>query len=109
MDGTTFLHGMLRSATLSSEKSVNSLSNKGKNISIISIAKISPNRRLCYSNEEIVTLCHAIRLQGQRDPIKVFFDGERFKIIDGEKRWRACKRLGVTHLNVVITEIYYTF
>jgi ParB-like chromosome segregation protein Spo0J len=33
----------------------------------------------------------------------VFFDGESFKIIDGEKRWRACKRLGITHLNVVIT------
>jgi len=88
---------------------MNSLSNHEKNISSIPIAKISPNRRLCYSNEEILTLCRAIRLQGQCDPIKVLFDGESFKIIDGEKRWRACKKLGLTHLNVVITEIYYTF
>lgn len=88
---------------------MNSLTTYGQNIRSIPISKISPNHRLCYANEEILTLCHSIRLQGQRDPIKVVFDGERFKIIDGEKRWRACKRLGVTHLNVVITEIYYTF
>ena len=80
-----------------------------QSINRIPITKISPNLRICYSNEEILTLCHSIRLEGQRDPIKVLFDGESFKIIDGEKRWRACKRLGVTHLNVVITEIYYTF
>ncbi len=83
---------------------MNPLSKYEKNISSIPIVKVSPNRRLCYSNEEILTLCHSIRLQGQRDPIKVLFDGESFKIIDGEKRWRACKRLGVTHLNVVITD-----
>jgi hypothetical protein len=112
LDVIAFLHDMLRSVTLSSEKShekMNSLSKYKKNISSIPITKISPNRRLCYANEAILTLCHAIRLQGQRDPITVFFDGESFKIIDGEKRWRACKKLGVTRLNVVITETYYTF
>jgi ParB family chromosome partitioning protein len=88
---------------------MNSLSKDEKNISSIPIAKVSPNLRICFSEEEIVALCHSIRLQGQRDPITVFFDGESFKIIDGEKRWRACKRLGVTHLNVVITEIFYSF
>lgn len=80
-----------------------------KSINRIPITKIFPNLRICYSNEEILTLCHSIRLEGQRDPIKVLFDGESFKIIDGEKRWRACKRIGVTHLNVVITETYETF
>jgi len=94
---------------LSQLNKMHSLSKYEKNISSIPITKVSPNLRICFSDEEILTLCHSIGLQGQRDPITVFFDGESFKIIDGEKRWRACKRLGVTHLNVVITEIHYTF
>jgi len=88
---------------------MNSSSKYKKNISSIPIAKVSPNLRICFSEEEILMLCHSIRLEGQRDPLTVFFDGESFKIIDGEKRWRACKRVGATHLNVVITEIYYSF
>jgi len=88
---------------------MNSSSKYKKNISSIPIAKVSPNLRICFSEEEILTLCHSIRLQGQREPLTVFFDGESFKIIDGEKRWRACKKIGVTHLNVVITEIFYSF
>ena len=88
---------------------MNLLSKYEKNMSSIPIARVSPNLRMCFSDEEIRALCHSIRLQGQRDPIIVFFDSESFKIIDGEKRWRACKRLGVTHLNVVINETYYSF
>ena len=83
--------------------------NHEKNIRRIPVDKISPNRRLGYANEEILTLCQSLRIQGQRDPIKVLFDGESFKIIDGEKRWRACKRVGATHIDVVITEILYSF
>ena len=110
MDVIAFLHDLLIPATLSSAmsyKKMHPLSNYEKNIKSIPIARISPNLRLCYSNEAILTLCHAIDLEGQREPIKVLFDGDVFKIIDGERRWRACKRLGITHLKSVITEIYY--
>lgn len=111
LDVIAFLHGILSSLTsqLKSPEEMNPVSKHEKNISSIPITKVFPNLRLCFSDEEIILLCHAIRSQGQRDPITVFFDGERFKIIDGEKRWRACKRIGITYLKVVITEIYYSF
>jgi ParB-like chromosome segregation protein Spo0J len=35
-------------------------------------------------------------------PITVLFDGEYFRILDGEKRWRAAKKLGMTSIEAMI-------
>jgi ParB-like chromosome segregation protein Spo0J len=70
------------------------------------IDAISPNRRLCYAVEVIESLCSLIRTRQQFDPIEVLFDGETFRILDGEKRFRACKVLGMTHIEAVIVGQY---
>ena len=36
--------------------------------------------------------------------IKVWFMGRCFRILDGEKRWRACKKLGICEMKAMIVE-----
>jgi ParB-like chromosome segregation protein Spo0J len=73
----------------------------------IRIDRIQPNYRLCYSGEDLETLCLQIESGGRGEPIEVFFDGEFFRILDGEKRWRAHKRLGSTYVKAFIVESHY--
>ena len=68
----------------------------------IEIEKIYPNLRLIYAREVLEDLCRFIREGGVIDPLEVWFDGEGFRIADGEKRWRACKILEMTHIKVRI-------
>jgi ParB-like chromosome segregation protein Spo0J len=66
---------------------------------------ISPNRRCLCMEEELDQLCDSLRQVGQRDPIRVHFGGWMFFIEDGEKRWRACKKLGQQKIYVVISNL----
>lgn len=71
--------------------------------------RIQPNYRLCYANEDIERHCVRFFSESGCEPIEVFFDGEVFKIIDGEKRWRAQKRLGMTYVKAIIVETEHPF
>jgi ParB family chromosome partitioning protein len=66
---------------------------------------IQPNLRLMHHLDVIEELCHFIQAHGQVQPIHVWFDGGRFRILDGEKHWRACCKLGMTRVRAVIVEI----
>lgn len=79
------------------------------NIRYIHIDRIHPNLRLCYPDETIECVCNSIRSECHCAPITVFFDGEHFRIIDGEKRWRACKKMELGYIEAVIVESYYSF
>lgn len=70
---------------------------------LMRLSLISPNGRYVCDGEVIDTLCSSIERDGQREPITVWFTGTGFRILDGEKRWRACKRLGLSRIRVVIT------
>lgn len=70
----------------------------------IRLSHISPNIRAVYDAETIDELSRSIRSQGQREPITVWLAGESFRILDGEKRWRACCKLQISHIRAVIVE-----
>lgn len=70
----------------------------------IDLGKISPNLRSIHEIETIEEISRSIRLEGQLEPIEIWFAGESFRILDGEKRWRACKRLHMTSIKAVIVE-----
>ncbi|OGP55669.1 MAG: hypothetical protein A2Y65_02855 [Deltaproteobacteria bacterium RBG_13_52_11] len=70
-----------------------------------SLEAIQPNLRLIQTLESIEELCRSIQLSGHTQPIHVWFDGWHFRIVDGEKRWRACRKLGMTIVKAVIVEI----
>jgi len=59
----------------------------------IRLESIEPNRRYVVVTETLEMLCRSIREQGQLEPIRIIWRGNTFRILDGEKRWRACKIL----------------
>jgi ParB family transcriptional regulator, chromosome partitioning protein len=71
----------------------------------VKIEAIEPNRRCICSVDSMEQLVDSIRKEGQIEPIKVWFTGECFRIIDGEKRWRACKILGLSTVKAIILEM----
>ena len=68
----------------------------------VEIDKIHPNRRLVFEEEIILRLCVDISLVGLLEPIDVEPVEYWFEIIDGEKRWRACKKIGMKRVRVRI-------
>ncbi len=70
----------------------------------IDLDRITPNRRFVFETESLEELCLSIQSNGQEEPIQVCFTGYEFRIIDGEKRWRACKKLGLTKIRAIIVE-----
>jgi len=70
----------------------------------IEVDRIRPNLRLIYPRESIEQFCHRVRSGGQMDPLEVWFDGECFRIWDGEKRWRVCKILGIRRMKAFLVQ-----
>jgi len=58
------------------------------------IDTIDPNRRMVIQREVVEQIGISIAQNGQLEPIMIYQQGIRFRIIDGEKRWRAIKWLG---------------
>jgi len=73
-----------------------------KEIRRVRIDKILPNRRLIFEEDIILQLCDDIRCNGMREPIIVEMAGYFLQIIDGEKRWRACKKIGLSRIEAEI-------
>ncbi len=69
----------------------------------IEIHKISPNLRIICSAECIEEIEQCIKHHGLQEPIHICFQHDFFRILDGEKRWRAYKRLGMKRIRAVIT------
>lgn len=74
-------------------------------ITEVSIEKVTPNGRMVFAEDAIDELTRDIRSRGQVEPIVVCLAGESFRILDGEKRWRACKKIGFKSVKVVIDEV----
>jgi len=70
----------------------------------VDVERIRPNLRLLYRSESLEVLSRSIRSQGLLEPMEIWFDGEGFRIWDGEKRWRACKMLVVTRVKALLVE-----
>jgi len=68
----------------------------------VRIDKVLPNRRLIFEDEVILRLCDDIRCNGLNEPIIVEESGFYFLIVDGEKRWRACKKIGMLKIKAEI-------
>ena len=68
----------------------------------IEIHKISPNLRIICTAECVEEIEQGIKRHGLLEPIHVCFIHDSFRILDGEKRWRAFKRLGMKKIQAVI-------
>lgn len=59
------------------------------------------NPRLIFHENEMTQLRESIREVGIKVPLSVYEKGERYVLIDGERRWRCAKKLNLREVPVV--------
>jgi ParB family chromosome partitioning protein len=52
------------------------------------------NPRLVFRSREMEELLESIRRYGVQVPISVYKEGSRYVLMDGERRWNCCRKLG---------------
>ncbi len=60
------------------------------------------NPRLIFRTDDLKALEDSISHQGILVPLTIYRDGERFKILDGERRWRCALKLGLPRVPAVV-------
>lgn len=71
------------------------------------ISEIEPNKnqpRHIFDEESIASLAESIRENGLIQPIVVRKTAMGYQIIAGERRWRACRMLGMNEITAVVKE-----
>ncbi len=78
------------------------------NVQNVRMSEIEPNKnqpRRHFDNDAITVLADSIQQHGLIQPILVRPYGSGYQIVAGERRWRACKMLGMIDVPVVIKEL----
>jgi ParB family transcriptional regulator, chromosome partitioning protein len=60
------------------------------------------NPRLVFREDEMNELLESIREVGIKVPISVYVEGNRFTLIDGERRWRCARKLNLRTLPAIV-------
>ncbi len=74
-------------------------------VETLRITLVEPNKnqpRHSFSDDKIQELAESIAVHGVIQPIIVVKNGERYKIVAGERRWRAAKKAGLKEIPAVI-------
>ncbi len=73
----------------------------------LKITQIEPNKdqpRKNFDDEQTEALANSIKEYGVIQPIIVVENGNRYKIVAGERRWRAAKKAGLKEIPVIIRQ-----
>jgi ParB family chromosome partitioning protein len=62
------------------------------------------NPRLIFHQSELDSLEESIKHQGILVPLTIYQDGQRYTLLDGERRWRCALRLGLGKIPVIIQD-----
>ena len=62
------------------------------------------NPRIHFTQSEMERLMESIDEQGILVPVLVYPEGERYILVDGERRWRSATELGLEFIPAVVTE-----
>jgi len=74
----------------------------------VDVDLLAPNQhqpRLQMDETKLEELAQSIKSNGIIQPILVRRDGDRFRIIAGERRWRAAQRAGLLRVPVIVREV----
>jgi ParB family chromosome partitioning protein len=76
---------------------------------VVDISRIVPDPdqpRKFFDDDDLALLAGSMRDLGQTDPVKVRWDAarDRWVLVDGERRYRAAQRAGLTTLTVVVDD-----
>ncbi|MDH8679183.1 ParB/RepB/Spo0J family partition protein [Fusibacter bizertensis] len=86
----------------------NKVNDHGELIHEIDINLIMPNKnqpRKNFDHEKIISLSESIEDHGLMQPIVLKSKGGLYEIIAGERRWRACKHLGLKKVPSIIKDV----
>lgn len=78
---------------------------KSMEITMLALEDIQPGAyqpRQYFDEEQLNALAQSIESQGLIQPLTVRPKGDKYEIIAGERRWRACQKLGKSPIPVII-------
>ncbi len=75
-----------------------------KEIDIKKIVAHEGQPRTVFDNEKIIELANSIKENGLLQPITVYKDFNKYVIIAGERRFRACHELGLKTVPCIVTK-----
>lgn len=98
-----------RKPRATAQKKTESAADDGRNKQsyIVDIDTVAPNPdqpRSHFDEEELAELAESIKKNGLLQPILVRKLGDSYQIIAGERRWQACKKIGLKQIPVNVTE-----
>ncbi len=76
-------------------------------INTLRISEIEPNPdqpRRVFDEEKLLALAESIKNDGLLQPIVVRKDGDVYRIVAGERRWRACRLAGLKEVAVTVID-----
>lgn len=82
--------------------------NGGRQTCLLPMAEVFPNPaqpRREFDDLKLVELAASIRQHGLLQPITVRAAGKGYEIVMGERRYRACRMLGFTHIDAFILSV----
>lgn len=74
----------------------------------VDIDLVQPNPdqpRTSFKKEDLEELANSIKKNGLLQPILVRKKGDGYQIIAGERRWQACKNLGMAKVPVIVKDV----
>ena len=77
---------------------------KTRNLSPQRIEQNPENPRLIFRQDEMDNLMFSIDRHGIQVPLAVYQDGDLFRLIDGERRWRCAKKLNLRTVPVLVQD-----
>ena len=89
-------------------ENVETTGSENKGVLELDIQQIEPNLeqpRKFFDEDKIEELADSIKKHGLIQPLIVSKAGDYYKIIAGERRWRAAKKAGLKKLPVVVKEV----
>jgi len=81
---------------------------EGRIFAFINLDQLDPNPfqpRHSFDGETMDDLCRSIEQHGVIEPIIVRRKEDRYEIISGERRWRACQKLGLEEIPCVLKNV----
>ena len=70
----------------------------------IDLVDPEPQVREHFDEESLLALAMTVKVAGVQQPITVLRVGERYRIVTGERRWRAAKTAGLTIIPAIVIE-----
>lgn len=72
---------------------INASNSQLKEIDIERIVRNEDNPRILFRQGELEELLESIRIYGVQVPIALYRDGNKYVLLDGERRWICCQKL----------------